>query len=241
MAVDEALLRTADSGCILRFYGWARPAVSLGYAQPLGQGVDTLQARRHHVDVVRRPTGGRAVLHVDEITYAIAAPVDHGVLSGDISSSYRRIADGIRSGLARLGVEATLERAGAATVPKAKGPCFSARARHELLVRGRKLVGSAQRRAGGRLLQHGSLLLASPDRRLWSVLGDGYTQAANASIGLDEVVARPSRRLLMACLSVGIGDGLGLPVRWGHLTRREVRASRRLAARYRDPRWTRRC
>ncbi|MCH7824872.1 MAG: lipoate--protein ligase family protein, partial [Acidobacteria bacterium] len=81
MAVDEALLDDPGDGWTLRFYRWDRPTISLGYAQPYERGVDTVVARRLGIPVVRRPTGGRAVLHADELTYALTAPVDHGPLS----------------------------------------------------------------------------------------------------------------------------------------------------------------
>lgn len=238
MAVDESLLRSPESGWTLRFYGWERPTVSLGYSQPARLGVDGALARSLGVGVVRRPTGGRAVLHADEITYAIVAPVDEGPLAGGISSSYRRIALGLQAGLARLGAEVRVERTGAAPAPGIKGPCFSARTRYELSVSGRKLIGSAQRRADQRLLQHGSLLLGAPRPRLWSALGAGYGAALEASVGLCELIPRPSQRLLVECLSSGIASALGLPRRYGTLSVRERRSAQRLASKYGDRGWT---
>jgi lipoate-protein ligase A len=180
------------------------------------------------------------VLHADEITYAIVAPVDVGPLAGGISSSYRRIALGLQEGLSRLGVEVGVERIGTAPAPGTKGPCFSARTRYELSTQGRKLVGSAQRRTDQRLLQHGSLLLGAPSPRLWSALGAGHEEALAASVGLEELMMRPSQRSLVACLSRGIADVLGLPRRYGRLTARERRSAQRLTSKYRDGGWTRR-
>jgi lipoate-protein ligase A len=241
MAVDEALLSAPHSGWTLRFYGWHRPTVSLGYAQPFDRGVDVALAQRLAIPLVRRPTGGRAVLHAGELTYSIAAPADTGALAGGVSTSYRRIAAGLRAGLGLLGAEVEVERSGAAPVPAHKGPCFSARTRYELSVGGRKLVGSAQRRRDGRLLQHGSILLDAPDRRLWGVLGEGSRQAADVSVGLHELLAvRPTRRALVACLAEGIADALGMPVLRSQLAVAERRTARGLCARYRDPQWTRR-
>lgn len=241
MGVDEALLRSPRSGWVLRFYRWARPTVSLGYGQPFRRGVDEARAGELGIEVVRRPTGGRAVLHADEITYALAAPADEGILAGGISASYRCIALGLQAGLARLGVEVDVERTGAAPAQRAKGPCFGARTRYELSAQGRKMIGSAQRRADGRLLQHGSLLLGAPEKRLWSALGDGYEVAAAASVGLDELVAaRPPARLLVACLSRGLADALGLSLRFGRLSVGERRTAVRLTSTYRRQAWTRR-
>ncbi len=239
MAVDEALLRTPESGWVLRFYRWFRPTVSLGYGQPVARGVDLEAARRHGIDLVRRPTGGRAVLHADEITYSLVGPCDQGVLAGGISASYRRIAGGLQAGLSRWGVEVEIERGGAAPAPGAKGACFSARTRYELSAGGRKLVGSAQRRVDGRLLQHGSLLVGRPRLDLWSALGPGYADAVEVSVGLEELCgARPSRRALIARMTDGIGEALALAVRCSTLSRRERRRARGLARKYRDRAWT---
>ena len=195
MAVDEALLLTASDRWTLRLYGWSKPTVSLGYAQPQRRGVDSRLAGRLGVAVVRRITGGRAVLHADEVTYAIVGPIDGGPLAGGVSVAYRRIAHGLRLGLSRLGVDASLQRSGGARPPQERGPCFAARSRHELEVDGRKLVGSAQRRSGGRLLQHGSILMGAPDPRLWRVLGAGSGAAVAGSVGVAEVPVRALRDL----------------------------------------------
>lgn len=247
MAVDETLLDAPHGGWTLRFYAWKRPTVSLGYAQPFDHGVDVALAQRFGMALVRRPTGGRAVLHAGELTYSITAPADTGILAGGVSASYRRIAAGLQAGLRLLGAEPDVERSGTARLPAHpvrplhKGPCFSARTRYELSVGGRKLVGSAQRRRDGRLLQHGSILLDAPDRRLWAVLGEGSRQAADASLGLYELLSvRPTRRALVACLTRGIAEALGLPARRSQLTVTERRTARRLCVRYRDPQWTRR-
>lgn len=241
MAIDEALLDTPESAWTLRFYLWDRPTISLGYAQPLARAADVARARRLGIPLVRRPTGGRAVLHADEITYSLTAPSDAGALAGGISASYRCIAAGLRDGLARLGAEVQVERSGSAPSPEHKGPCFSARTRYELSAGGRKLAGSAQRRRDDRLLQHGSLLLGAPDQRLWAALGEGYHEAMAASLCLDDLLAsRPARRALVHRLGAGIAAALDLPVRRGYLTARERRLAAGMASRYRDPAWTRR-
>lgn len=241
MAVDEALLDRPESGWTLRFYRWRRPTVSVGYAQPLTGALERERARRLGVDVVRRPTGGRAVLHADELTYALAGPTDSGVLAGGVATSYRRIAAGLQSGLRLLGAEAEIARSGAAPSPAAKGACFSARTRYEISAGGRKLIGSAQRRRAGRLLQHGSLLLGAPDPRLWSTLGAGFEEAMRCSSWLDELLPwRPPDRALIAGLSRGIAGALDLEARRGELTVAERRAAAGSAHRYRAREWTER-
>jgi len=241
MAVDEALLDDPEGGWTLRLYRWERPTISLGYAQPYARGVDTAVARRLGIPVVRRPTGGRAVLHADEITYALTGPVDHSPLSGSVSHSYRCIAAGLQAGLRRLGADLQIERSGPTPRPASKGPCFSARTRYELSARGRKVVGSAQRRRDGRLLQHGAVLLGHPDGRLWAALGAGHRQAAASSAGLVEVLGRrPAARALACSLGAALAEALRLTPRRGVLSRAEIRRARGLEAKYRDSGWTRR-
>ena len=239
MGLDEALLEDPFGGWTLRLYRWDRPTISLGYAQPHEQGIDAVVARRLGIPVVRRPTGGRAVLHADELTYALAGPVDHGPLSGRISQSYQCIANGLQTGLRRLGVNVQLERSESAVSPFSKGPCFSARTRYELSGGGRKIAGSAQRRRGGRLLQHGSVLLGSPNRQLWAALGHGYRQAAESSIGLTEVLGqRPSARTLAFNLAIALGEVVQLPPRHCVLSCAEIRRARGHEEKYSDERWT---
>jgi len=243
MAVDETLLAgvAGAPAWTLRFYLWRRPTVSLGYAQPFLQGVDERARRRQGIEVVRRLTGGRAVLHADELTYALGGPTDDGRLSGGASATYMSIASGLRDGVRRLGAEVDLGRSAPPPRRSEKGPCFSARARHELAAHGRKLIGSAQRRRDGRLLQHGSMPLGAPDPRLWRALGPGYEDAAAASIGLAEVLGRrPPCRAVAGCLARGLAASLDLEVRWGSLTRAEKRHAKALECRYRDRDWTHR-
>lgn len=166
MALDDALLaRARETGeCVLRAYAWARPTLSFGRNQT-ARGVyapDVLAGRG--VDVVRRPTGGRAVLHHREVTYSVTAPV--GALAepgAALGESYARINRVLIAALRALGVDARVAtRAGRAPAPDGS-PCFERPTRGELVVdepdRTAKLVGSAQWREDGALLQHGSILV----------------------------------------------------------------------------------
>lgn len=160
MALDEALALSCgrgEGGPALRLYAWDPPTVSVGYAQPLAGEVDLEACQRLGFGVVRRVTGGRAVLHQHELTYAVAFP--EGLLGpGGIQADYRHISRGLLLGLRRLGIEAGLSR-GSSGRGSASGVCFLAASRFEVAVAGRKLVGSAQRRFRGAVLQHGSLLV----------------------------------------------------------------------------------
>jgi len=163
MAVDEAIARAVGDGeapPTLRFYMWSPHAVSLGYLQPVPGGVDIGACRRHGIDLVRRITGGRAVLHADELTYSVAIPRGHPWGSLSVVGLFARISAGLIAGLERLGIAASLgeSRAAVGDGPE-MGACFLQRRAPAILVRRRKLIGSAQRRWEGLLLQHGSILL----------------------------------------------------------------------------------
>ena len=158
MALDEALLRRAarKGEAVLRVYGWTRPSLSLGRNQPAIGLYSAERAAAHGVDVVRRPTGGRALLHHREITYSVTAPLD---AAGSLRDAYARINRLLLAALVRLGVPATLAApSGRAPVP-GEAPCFETPVEGELVVGDGKLVGSAQWRDGGALLQHGAILV----------------------------------------------------------------------------------
>lgn len=238
MAIDDMLLEGGRSpfDYTLRLYGWRRPTVSLGYAQRWKDGFDPAAARGAGVRLVRRRTGGRAVLHAHELTYAVVGPADRGPLSGGVQETYRRISTGLLGGMGRLGVSASLERSSGRRERAEPGACFGSRARHELVARGRKLLGSAQRRTQHRVLQHGSLPLWTPDPQLWRCLGTTGPTAACTSIGLYDILRPvPGRRRLARALADGVAAELGLQVRQGDLSRTEMRAAIRRAVHYRDP------
>ncbi|MBW3534486.1 MAG: hypothetical protein KY453_04615 [Gemmatimonadetes bacterium] len=164
MARDHAFATTLAEGvATLRLYGWSRPTLSLGRNE-LAVGIyDRRGLRGMGVDVVRRPTGGRAVLHHRELTYAvILAP---RALGGP-RAAYGRVSEAIVRGLSFLGVEAEIARGGAPASAPDAGPCFQTAADGEVVAGGRKLAGSAQARLGGALLQHGSILLDDDQDRV---------------------------------------------------------------------------
>lgn len=158
MARDTALMQRArDTGeSVFSVYGWTAPTLSLGRNQPARGRYDIEKIRRHAVDVVRRPTGGRALLHHHEVTYSVTAPTTD---DGSLGKSYALINRILLDGLLRLGVDAS-EAEGAGRTPRPGDlPCFAAPVEGELITGGAKLVGSAQVREGGALLQHGSILV----------------------------------------------------------------------------------
>lgn len=157
MAVDEALLRDAREGlAVLRWYRWAPACLSFGRNEPAGTRYDRARIAALGLDTVRRPTGGRAVWHETEVTYAVAGPAD---LFGSLPDTYRAIHEVIAQGLRSIGAPVALAAGTRALLPDA-GACFASPAGGEIVAGGRKLVGSAQVREGGAFLQHGSILLA---------------------------------------------------------------------------------
>ena len=167
MALDEMLLSLAAAGeaaPTLRFYTWDPPAVSLGRFQNIETSVNIEACRRNGIDIVRRITGGRAVLHNHELTYGIVSRTNNPLFPDGVLGAYKVIASGLLTGLKNLGINAEMvSRSGrhASLVKKdPKDPsCFSSPSWYEILVSGKKIIGSAQRRAPNAFLQHGSILI----------------------------------------------------------------------------------
>ena len=196
----------------LRLYGWAPPAVSIGHHQTPETACDPAACAAAGWDVVRRPTGGRAVLHAsDEVTYAVALPLTlapEGVLS-----SYAWIADALLAAYRLLGVPAELARGRG--LEDRSGACFDAPARSELVVAGRKVTGSAQVRRGGYLLQHGSLPLhfdAVLHARLLGLPARAAAVLERRATGLADVRPgpAPSRAEFHTALRRGFEQALGI-------------------------------
>ena len=171
MEVDAGLLRDIDGSpeprTVVRFYSWTRPTLSLGRNQKAGQAADLAFCERQGIDIVHRPTGGLAVLHDDEVTYAVVSNEPDRFEGGSVYGIYRRVSEALAEGYRRLGVDAVLA-AGTRREPGDRAwenPCFVSQSRYELAVGGRKIVGSAQRRLRRAFLQHGSMPV-SLDREL---------------------------------------------------------------------------
>jgi lipoyl(octanoyl) transferase len=248
MAVDEVLLDGVQSGQppTLRFYGWLPACLSLGYFQAF-EVVDVDGCRRQGVDIVRRPTGGRAILHDRELTYSLSLPAR--VLGQDaaILPSYSRISRALRAGLAQLGVSTTMAPESAASGVAEHGPiCFDRPSAHEILLQGRKLVGSAQVRRGDALLQHGSILIEPGIKRLIACLRGHESsrpdaaELASSVIGLAEIGLSDRERLAEA-IGAAVEREFGIELESGPLLAEEVRAARQLAtAKYQAAAWTER-
>ena len=250
MAIDEALLLTMASSAnpqpLLRFYGWNPATLSLGYAQSFQREVDEEACQLEGIDIVRRPTGGRAVLHQYELTYSLIAPEHDPNVSGTVIKSYLKISQGLLMGLQNLGIPAEMVASGG-TEGASSAACFDAPSWYELVVGGRKLVGSAQMRKEGMLLQHGSIILHMDSDLLFRLLKfsseasrqrllTGFKAKACA---LDEVWTRPiAREDLEREICSGFCGIMGVDFQSSQLTDQEQTMMRDVLTKYQSEAWT---
>lgn len=246
MAIDQALaeLYAQTQQPTLRFYRWAPACLSLGVAQRIERDVDLAACAARGIDVVRRPTGGRAILHDQEVTYSLVVAADHALIgSASIVHSYRAISEALCLGLAQLGL--TPEFAPQADVRAEKSAaCFDLPADYEITVNGRKLVGSAQARKQGIVLQHGSILLHADVEALTDVLRlpplFDQTELARRLIALDEALhPPPGFEDVVAALIRGFEQVWNIKFVAGALTHAEQqRAETLLHEKFANPAWT---
>ena len=235
MAVDVGLMdRARETGeSVLRVYGWARPTLSFGRHETVLGRYDPSDLARAEYDAVRRPTGGRVLLHDGEVTYSVTAPATD---DEPLRVAYERINRLLAAALVRLGVRAEGARAVTRERRPGRDACFAAPSAGELVVDGRKLVASAQRRADGALLQHGSILLVDRQATLAALAREPMPLPAPAAT-LESALGRPVGReevgaALRAALEAEIGPVAPLP---------PDEAARHATAHlthFADPRWT---
>jgi lipoate-protein ligase A len=266
MALDEALLESVIAGGVpvVRFYTWRPATLSLGVNQPFGE-IDAVECARRGFGLVRRLTGGRAVLHQHELTYSVIAPENDSRVSGGVIESYRKISGALVEGLRAMGADVSLAEPSKAmfralaesrrrteldeTVDSNGAVCFDTASAYELTARGRKLVGSAQARRGGAILQHGSILLDVDWDALVNVFSyasdagreRAYTKLPSRMTSLSEELGRPvTARELQAALVPAFERTFGISLMEVEPTPSEVEAARRLAAeKYAIVGWTR--
>lgn len=231
MAVDEAMLIALTEGAsppTIRFYAWAPPCLSLGRSQPAADA-DLPACRAAGVNLVRRPTGGRAILHTDELTYSVTLLHSDPCAAGGVVESYRRLSEGLLAGLRRLGVEAVQARGQRRPASDLTAICFETPADYEITAGGRKLVGSAQRRSRGGVLQHGTLPLHGDLTRIVAYLSmpEDERKAQRRVLGasaltLEEAAGRVfSFAQVAEALADGFAQALNLTLVPGELTEHE--------------------
>jgi lipoyl(octanoyl) transferase len=223
MALDETLLRMRQEGEItgtwIRLFAWTPAAISIGRLQDPGADLDLALAAKDGVPVVRRSTGGKAVFHVDEVTYSLVGGVPDSEWGANLHETYRRVTAILVTGLDGLGVTtafAPRRAASGGAASELEAACFAVAYGHELVAKGKKLCGSAQRRLTRAFLQHGSLLLGPAHAELGrylSVPGDRPALARRLrddAIDVPTAAGRPVSReeLTQAILT-------GLEVRFG--------------------------
>lgn len=246
MARDHALLLAADAGRVaptLRLYGWRRPTVSLGHFQDPARAVDAGRCQAMAVPVVRRPTGGRALLHHHEITYSLAVPLPHPLFTDGLRETYAAVARALLAAVRALGVEeaqAAAESRGGLRSPA----CFATLNHGEISVGGRKLLASAQRRLKRAFLQHGSLPLEKPGELSYSLFlyeNEAARSAAgerlqNSTTALAEVAGCPvPPARVSAAFRQGFADALGVVFEPAGWTAWERETARRLQEEGEDP------
>lgn len=260
MARDHALAERCKPGTgTVRFYRWDPPTLSFGRNEPVTVGYREILRSRRELGVVRRPTGGRAVIHDGELTYSIVFPAR---ALGGVREAYARVNEALVHGLRGLGVDARSEKGGGSVPAPNAGPCFTGPVAGEVVVAQRKLVGSAQARIGSAVLQHGSLLLVADQRPLLALEGGerngsgsgspegraadrpagprgAFAAGESGPVTLGELLhAVPPWEDLVGALRSGFERALGGAWETGALSRDEAALAAGLETRYASREWT---
>lgn len=191
MAIDEFLFCSLEEKpqTYVRFYQWEKPTVSLGYSQPASKVVDLEYCKSHGIDIVRRITGGKLVLHHREVTYSVCSS-DSEIFTPSLANSYRLISQALIRGLEKMGIKPSLSTLPPSSYVKGDAPCFSHPARDEIEVDGKKIIGSAQKRVGSKFIQHGSIPLEHDEQLLKSVSILGKEEGAMRMTSLTQGLGR---------------------------------------------------
>ncbi|MEN6413396.1 MAG: biotin/lipoate A/B protein ligase family protein [Veillonellales bacterium] len=247
MAIDEAILLSHTRDEVpptLRLYGWKQPAVSLGYFQKSQDEIDLEACAEQGIPVVRRMTGGRAVLHDAELTYSLVVKENSKDIPKSITASYRYFSGGLIKGLNKLGIKAQMNMPrqaygqGRPDRHHTSAACFDASSHYEVTYEGKKLIGSAQVRKQGVILQHGSILLRfSPEKLIGILKWKSPAQRAAAAKLLAQNVASLElagqgikRQTLCSAIISGFSEQLGINLIPQELSAEETAAGRELAA-----------
>jgi lipoyl(octanoyl) transferase len=255
MALDEALLDWHSEGKIpptIRFYGWNPATLSIGYFQKVDKEINLEAVKEHNLGFVRRPTGGRGVLHEHELTYSVIVSEAHPEMPQLVTEAYRVISEGILQGFQLLGLEAYFSVPKSAEEREAlKSPrsavCFDAPSWYELVVEGRKVAGSAQTRQKGVILQHGSILLDLDEDKLFSLFKYSSERVKermqkafkDKAVAINDIAARKiTIDQAKIAFREGFATGLNIELKPYELSEEELRYVENLAkTRYESDEW----
>ncbi len=239
MALDEAIsaaVRNGDSPPTLRLYCWRRPSVSIGAFQKITD-IDTRYCAAHDVPVIRRPTGGRGILHGEELTYSFSAK-NEGLFSQGLLGSYRHISSAFSLGLEKMGLPVKMKVEREKGMHLAKNPlCFESTSYGELTIDGKKLIGSAQKRWGEGFLQQGSIPLTIDHAALTLVFKNIAPSAGSA--GLNDLLYDFDQEAFKKHLVKSFEILFGVSLLQAPLSDREEELAHILCLeKYQDPLWT---
>jgi lipoyl(octanoyl) transferase len=247
MAVDEAILLETiknKKNPTIRFYGSNPAAISIGYFQDAKKELNIEKCRGEGIDIARRITGGRAVFHFNEITYCIVAAQQEKIFPADISGTYKVISKCIARGLSNLGIKADLAEGGRAQMKdEINSFCFAVPSKNELLVKGRKICGSAQVRKQGGFLQHGLLVLTfNPKKTAGCLLPvrtpEQLDRLRKSVTAVNEEIATPVNALeICSILKKSFIEELGIDLIQETLTSEEETLKNELMKKYTDVNW----
>lgn len=249
MAIDEAIFHETiknNKPPTIRFYGWQPAAISIGYFQDIEREINIENCTAAGIDIVRRPSGGKAVFHCHEVTYSVIACHQEEAFTPDILGTYRIISSCIINGLSLLGIKAELAETGR-ILPGSdfKSSCFSMPSQNELLVAGRKICGSAQMRTSRGFLQHGSILMDFDPLKASSFLLPMLTNAQlqqlkDSVAAINEEIAAPlDENEICTGLKKGFSAVLNEKIIEGTLTQAEEDLVKILKHKYANLRWER--
>ena len=241
MAIDDYLFRSLSESpeTHLRFYTWERPTASLGYSQRLSKVLDAQFCRDNGVDIVRRMTGGKLVLHHKEVTYSVCSS-DTDTFSPKLVESYSLISKALMRGLEKMELEPCLADAPPDFYTKGNLPCFSYPAQNEVEVLGKKIIGSAQKRVKSKFIQHGSIPLEEEDELLRSVTSMEEKRDDIRMISLQSALKRKVSFLwVVERLQEGFSEYFGISLKPKDFTPQEMKTIITIQKeRYENDAWT---
>jgi len=241
MAVDEYLFRSLGDSpqTCLRFYQWEKPTVSLGYSQNIHKVLDVNICKRKGIDIVRRITGGKLVLHHREVTYSLSSS-DTETFTTSLADSYRLISLALICGLDKMGIHARLASDPPPGYARGDLPCFSYPARNEIEVEGKKIIGSAQRRVGVCFIQHGSVPLEEDGSSLELISSLKKGESRERMTSLSQALGRKvSFAWAVEHLKEGFSEHLGISLKPKVFNEKEIKEIFKIGTeRYDNDGWT---